>query len=249
MPLSVSSVYQDAARDSANKDENGYLSYEMFNRMSRRAELRLLNYITGNVENDKPPIPYLTQKNKDWLSPLIVPHNTSLDTNGQFAKPSDYYGYENMYSLVLEDSVCDNDEPVDCDAVESDTNTVKRYPIVLLDGDKFNQRATTYIAALKPTVKKAIAKEIGNSFEVMPKEIAGVVLDYIKYPVFAEIVSEDDPVFNDEIISETLSTNYEWGEWAREALVYFITDSFSQHISDVSMKQMNNSSNVNLAGK
>ena len=249
MSLSVSSVYQDAARDSANKDENGYLSYEMFNRMSKRAELRLLNYLTGDVQNDKPPIPYLSQKNKDWLSPLIVPLNTSLDTDGKFSKPDNYYGYENMYALTLEESVCDEDEYIDCDKEESDKNRIKRYPITLLDGDKFNKRATTYIKELKPTEKKAIAKEVGNDFEVLPKEIAGVILEYIKYPVFAKIVSENDPDFNDEIISETASTNYEWGEWAREALVYFITDFFSQHIADISLKQMNNSSNINLAGR
>ena len=68
----IISLYEDAARDQAAKDENGYMSYEMFNRMIQRASNRVLDYITGDSDNQKLPISYSTQKAKDFVSFLIT---------------------------------------------------------------------------------------------------------------------------------------------------------------------------------
>lgn len=70
--ISIKELYDDVAKDSANEYENGSLSFDRFNRFSKIAELSLLDWLTGGAAPDNLPTPYLTQKNKDWLSPFIT---------------------------------------------------------------------------------------------------------------------------------------------------------------------------------
>lgn len=245
--IKIQELYEDVARDSVYKDENGFLDYNMYNRMSKRGELRLLDWLTGDVSGQKLPISFSNQKTKDWLSPLLTEVKKSLDSEGRFEKPEDYYYYDNMYSLTLEnndcvekDTACDEDEVV---------KKINKNLIRLFDGDRFNQRNKSNIKGLKPTVTKPIAKEIGKTFQIEPVNIAGVVLEYIRIPKFAKIVTQVNLVFNDVEIDPVNSDNYEWDESVREALIYFITDSFANHVASASIKQMNNLSNATNVGK
>lgn len=243
--IPIGSIYNDVA-DVVNKDENSNLTYEMFNRMSRRGELRLLDWITGKVTGQIMPQYLMNQKNRDWTSPLLNSYPTVIDAKGIFEKPDDYYYYDNLYELNLTDTSCEEDK--DCDNINK-VDEVGRFVIDILSGDKFNQRINTKIKKLKPRPKRAIAKEIGNTFELYPVGLQGVVLEYIKRPVFATIVSTVDPTFNTEVIDDAASTNYMWNEMAREALIFFISDSFINHTTAQSSKQFNNASNQELAGK
>ena len=245
--ITIQSVYQDVARDSVYKDENGLLDFNMFGRMSKRGELRLQDWLTGDVSGQKLPISFSNQKTKDWISPFLTPYKTSLDAEGQFKKPDDYYYFDNLYSLNLKNNDC-KEEETDC-GENNNEKEIEKNVIRLFDGDKYNQKIKTRIKGAKPTPTNAIAKEIGNSFEVYPKNVAGVVLEYIRLPKFAKIVTLIDPVLNDVVIDPTNSINYEWGEGVREALIYFITDSFATHISSPTLKQMNNLSNASNVGK
>jgi hypothetical protein len=92
---------------------------------------------------------------------------------------------------------------------------------------------------LKPSFEKPIAKMVGKKIEFNPKDLGSVGLDYIRYPVFAEIKVIADPTYNDEVADPNTSINYEWDENVRELLVWFITDTFSNHISNQAMKQQN----------
>ena len=242
--IPVTDVYNDVARDSVYKDQNGYLDYNMFNRMSQRAELRAQDFLTGNVSGQSLPMSFINQKTKDWLSPFLKKKASALNTDGSFEKPEDYYYYDNLYSLTQDQTSCICDEE-ECDI----TPEVKKNVVRILDGDEFNYTANTSIRQLKPTATKAIAKEIGNTFELSPKNIPGVVLEYIGLPVFAKIVSMEDPVFYNEVIDPTASTNYQWPLAAKELLIYFLTDEFANHVKDSEGKQMNNASNTAAAGK
>lgn len=245
--MTVQSVYTDVARDSVYKDENGNLDFNMFTRMSKRGEMRLLDLLTGDVSGQRLPISFSNQKTKDWLSPFLAPYKASLDADGVFKKPLDYYYFDNLYSLNLKNNDCKEDD-TDC-GKNDNKKEIDKDVIRLFDGDRFNQKIKTKIKGAKPTPAKAIAKEIGDSFEVYPKEVAGIVLDYIRLPKFAKIVPMVDPVFNNEVIDPVNSIDYEWGEGCREALIYFITDSFATHISSPTLKQMNNLSNASNVGK
>lgn len=233
--MDIISLYEDAARDAANKDENSTFDYGMFNRMMRRASNRTLSYITGDTMGITLPFAYPTEKAKGFISYLITPYKQQV-TDGLMAKPSDFYMFENMYEMYLKETGCEDAK--DCDDESNGVNEVLYRIIEVLDGQQFNVRSTTNIELLKPK-NKPIAKEVGNDFEFLPKDIANVRLDYIRYPIVGEVVSVYDATYNDQIASPTLSTDTEWPEWARELIIYFLVNSFADHTSQKSLKEDN----------
>ena len=222
--IPVKEVYEDVSKDTVDSATNGNLDFETFNRMSKRAELRLMDFLTGDVEGVKPPTPYTDTKIKDWLSPFITPYPVQIK-NGKIDKPDNYYGFENMYLLGIYNvqSACYEE----VNGSES-CNT----PIELLDGDKFYQRCNTFIEGRKPSFVKPISKAVKKTFEFLPKDLGSIVLEYIRYPKFAKIVSKIDTVYNDEVVDEALSVNYEYDESMRELLIYFITQSFGVKVRE-----------------
>lgn len=234
--LSIVEIYEDVSKDTANADQNGQLSYAMFSRLSKRAELRMLSWLTGSDSGANIPQPWVNQKNKDWLSPLIKKFPTQV-VAGAINRPEDYYLYENFYRLGTgAKASCDDqeeDKPVD------DANT----PIELLDGQQFYERSRTYIDELKPSINKPISKIVGNTFEVLPKDLGSVTLEYIKMPVFGSITAkpDPDPVYNDEVID--VITNYEWDERSRPLLIWFICDEYANNTREQALKQFNAASN------
>lgn len=238
------SLYEDWARDSVNKDENGPASYEMFNRVVVRASTRLLNFLTGGTTGMDIPFTYSTEKAKGFISFLITPYKQQV-IDGTMEKPADYYSYENLKAMSLKETGCEDAK--DCDDESNGVNEIIYTPIELLDGQQFDIRASTNIELLKPK-NKPIAKEVGKNFEFLPLDIANVKLEYVRYPIAGKIVSVYDATYNDEIASPTLSTDTEWPEWARELLIFFMTDSFANKTSQQSLKQ-NNILTAQLPGK
>lgn len=231
--INVVELYEDVSKDSAVKDENGNLSYAMFNRLSRRAELRFIDWLTGSLglPDEVNPQPWMAQKNKDWLAPFL--EKTLAHVVGGFiTRPDNYYTYDNFYRLggdVV--SSCDDDD----DLTPPEGNT----PIRIYDGDEFNFRCRTAIEELLPTMNKPIAKIVGRTFVVAPADLGSVGLEYIRYPKFASIVTMDDLIMNDQVPNVSASTDYEWDENAREALIYFITNFFADRTRENALKQFN----------
>ncbi len=227
----ISEIYNDVALDNINEAENAQLSYAMFNRLSKRAELRLLDYISGDIEGVKMPAPYTTSKVKDFLSPFIKKFRTNI-LGGVITKPTDYYGYENMYKLG-------ENTPIECDEELEDDGVSCNTIIELLDGAKYNARCKTKIEGLQPSFEKPISKLVGSEFEFNPSDLGAITLEYIRYPEFGKIVSKMDDVYNQEIVDESKSVNYEWDEKCRELLCFFITDTFSIHTREQALKTHN----------
>lgn len=233
--LTVKSVFDDVQFNLGK--ENGYISITDYNRLSRRAENRLQEWITGDIRGNVPPEPYNTQKNKDFLDPFITSYKSVVDGNSQITRPTNYHSFENLHSLSLKETGCETNEG--CEEEETEQGIVIKRPIELLNGDEFNIRATTYIDELKPSEIRPIAKQMGRRFEFLPTGLLGVVLEYIRYPQYAVAVEMIDDEFNEPVINEAASTNYEWDENARELLVWFITDLVSNHLREQALKQFN----------
>lgn len=233
--ISILEVYDDVVKDTANADQNGQLSYAQFSRISRRSEILLLDWVSGGVTNERLPIPWVSQKNKDWLSPLITKYPKQV-VDGVIEKPADYYQYENFYRLGSKTNAdCeDDDEPKD------DCNT----PIEILDGNQFYERCHTYIDELKVSLDKPICKMVGDDIEVAPKDLGSVVLEYIRLPKFGRITGKNDPVYNEEV--PDIVEDYEWSEFARPFLIWFITDMYSNKTREQAAKQFNAASNPKL---
>lgn len=238
--MDIISLYEDAARSRANKQENGYWDYTMFNRDIQLASNRTLDYITGDQANEKIPVSYSTQKAKDFIAFLITKFPTPI-TNGVIERPADYYNYENLYILSLkiqqgcstDNTPCDEDSPVE---------EIIKTPVEMLDGQQFYVRAQTYISGLKPSPKKPICKMVGNTIEFLPEELGSCVLEYIRYPIAGYIRTTIDPIFYDIVADPLTSTDCEWPEFARELLLYFLVQGFATHISENNLFQMNETS-------
>lgn len=233
--ITIASVYDDVVLDNVNAAENGNLGLLMFNRLSKRAENRVFDYLTGDIENIKPPTPYSDQKLKDILAPFIVKYSTQV-VDGKITRPTDYYTYDSLVLLGnYKIQAPDEDENDEYEPEPDGSNTT----IDILGSSQFDLRCTTYIEALKPSFTKPIARMVGKEIEFMPKDMGSVELTYIRYPVYGKIVPKIDTLYNTEVVDEALSTNYEYDEFCRELLVYFITDTFAIHTREKALKETN----------
>lgn len=232
MALGIIELYNDVVKDSANSDQNGELSYEQFSRLSRRAELLLFDWLSGRVSGDTAPIPWTSQKDKDWLSPFITKYPKQV-VNGEIVKPSDYYQWENFYRIGSK-------EGIDCEDDELDATDPCNTAIEIVDGQEFYERCRTDIEELQVSLDKPIAKLIGNKIEVLPKDLGSVCLEYIRYPLFGSITGKIDPLYNEEV--PDVVVDYEYDEWARPFLVFWIVDMFCNKTRETAEKQFNASS-------
>ncbi len=238
--ISISSVYNDV-QQIISKD-NGELTISDFNRLSKLAENRIIDFITGKIEGNVLPQMYTTQKVRDFVSPLVEEYK-AVPVNGRITRPEDYLLYENMFALSLKETGCDDEENScdDNDEQEADNTGINKTEIQLLNGDVFRIRAKSKIKNMKPSLEKPIAREVGNQFEFLPDGLGGVVLEYVRYPVYAVAVGMMDDEYNIEVIDPNASTNYEWNENARSMLVEIMVNYFSDQVREQSLKLMNDS--------
>lgn len=213
--MDIISVYNDYL-DRTGAEQNGGTSIEKFNRYSKLAELRLEDYLSGDISGVTPPEPYTTEKLRDFLSTMLR-SDTMQVQNGSFTKPDDYYKFDSS-SIIgsYKDELCGEEVLI----------TGEDTPIEILDGPQFTMRSQTYIKSLRPSAKKPIGKMVGDTIETLPKDLGSVKLYYIRYPVFGEIKVKKDPVYNDEIPDSATSVNYQWKESVRNLLLYFICQQY-----------------------
>lgn len=231
MSINIISFYEDCTLDDANKDINGNLNFDRFNRLLWRAQLKFIDWLTGHTKINVEPPPPLNQKNRDFLSPFITKSSAQV-YNGTVLKPIDYYTWNDMYFLRKKQvaaEVCEED----VDEVE-----IEKVPIQILEPSIFNSRINTWIEDLKPE-NKPITKLVGRNFEFAPIDVGSITLEYIRYPRLATIVSMPDPDFNDEKPDPNNSIDIEFDEQARNHLIWFVTDLFSNNTLNGAMKQLN----------
>lgn len=227
--LKVSEIYDDVALDDIFSDQNGNLSFERYNRMSWRGTLKFIDWLTGDTKGGNPPPP-LNQKNRDFLAPFIVPAVVQTGSDGTIPRPSNYYTWDNGYLITTNRQ--------DCDQEDDEVETIQ-VPIEMLTTDKFNIRSGTYIESLKPSLAKPIIRLTSTGFEVLPKDLGTVQIEYVRLPVKAQIVTMKDDVFNNEVPDPNKSVNYDFPESARNHLVYFITQEFALHTREKALLETN----------
>lgn len=230
--ISIKFIYDSVVNDLVNITENGNMTFPMFNRCSKRAELRMVDYITGDVEGVKPPEMYTTEKVKEWVSSIIEAEAKYI-SDGFFEKPEGYYRIDNMYF------VGDRTDK-DCKAVdETFVKGVYGGEIEMVGGKEFYRRINSSIVGQSPTYQKPICKMVGDGFVFAPKDAGMVALEYVRYPKYARIVSMVDPVFYKEVIDEVASTDYEYSEFATDLLIYFMIESFAYYTREPELLGIN----------
>lgn len=230
--INVNDVYLDTL-DRINESENGQMSNNQFNRFSWLGQLACIDWISGDVSGIVPPEPYRTQKNKSWLSPFIKKYPVQV-INGKITKPIDYYNWENAYIIgdYTQSSECDTDEEL---ATISGCNT----SIEILNGDQFYKRCHTFIEGLQPSFTKPICKEIGQEFDFLPLDLGSITLEYIKLPIKSKRAVKLDIQYNEEVYDAVNSIDFEWPEYARPILTWFISDLFFNYTREQAGKTFN----------
>lgn len=225
--MDVNSVYLNVM-DRVSPEMNGSLGIQEYNRYSKLGELRLLEWLTGNISGQPGyPEPYSTQKTKDFLSPFINTEKKQVE-NGIAEKPSDYYMWERAAVIGDRlDELCG--EPVIITGADT--------PIELLDSAAFDARSQTHIKSLKPSIRKPICKLVGDSILCLPKDLGSIAIEYKRYPVFGQLKMMIDDVYKNEVVDVTGSTPYEWGEYARELLVFFIVEQYPVKTRETALQQ------------
>lgn len=211
--MNVISLYNDVM-DRTATEQNGSLTIAKYNRFSKLAELKCLDYLTGDLEGIKPPEPYTNQKLMDFLQTFIAT-DTKQVTNGSSPVPENYYRFQNLKIIGSYLDVNDCDEEV----LVSKGDTI----IELFNSQQFDKRCLTKVKDLRPSIKKPIAKIVDGQFIYQPVDLGSVKLEYVRYPVYGEVIVEVDPIFNDEVPSQTLSIDYQWKDNVRNLLLFFLT--------------------------
>lgn len=229
--MDVNSIFLNVA-DRVSLEMNGSLVYSKFNRYSKLAELKLLNWLSGNISGQPGyPEPYSTQKSKDYLSPFLETEKL-LAQDGSCPKPTGYYMWERAAVIgTRKDELCG--EPVIIEGCDT--------PIELLDSAVFDARCNTFIKSLQPSMKKPICKLVGEEIQFMPKDLGSIVIEFKRYPKkYGELVTTVDPVYMVEIVDVANSINYEWSESVRQDLVFFITQFFGGGTREQALQEQNN---------
>lgn len=227
--MNVISLYNDVM-DRTATEQNGGITISRYNRFSKLAELKCLDYLTGDLEGVKPPEPYTNQKLMDFLQTFIAT-DTKQVTNGSSPVPENYYRFQNLKVIgsYLDVNDCGEEEIV------SKGDTV----IELLNSQQFDKRCLTKIKDLRPSMKKPIAKIVDGQFIYHPIDLGSVRLEYVRYPVYGEVKVEIDTVFNDEIPSPTLSINYEWKDNVRNLLLFFVVQQYPASTREKALVEQN----------
>jgi hypothetical protein len=166
--IKATDVYNDA-KDQLNEEENGQFSYAMFNRLSWLAHLRLMDWLSGDVAATQPPEPFLTSKNKDWLSPFVVSVKAS-PTNGEWPLPSDFY---RMHNFEIIGSYTEQD----CETKQVIKVVNPNTPGEVVQGNEFASRGVSYIDELRGI---PMAKIVSNKLMFLPSDPGSIVVEYLR---------------------------------------------------------------------
>lgn len=229
--MDVNSIFLDVC-DRVVPEQNGSIVFSKFNRFSKLAELRLLNWLSGNITGDQNgyPTPYTTEKSRDFLAPVLRTDKKQVQ-DGIADRPDDYYLFERM--AIIGDR---RDELCGEDVIITGVDT----PIELLDAAVFDSRSQTYIKSLKPSLRKPIAKLVGKVFHFLPVDIGSIIIEYKAYPTpYGELKTTVDPVYNIEVVDTTTSVPYVWDDSVREDLIFFITQFYAGGTRETALVQQN----------
>lgn len=191
-----------------NKNQNGYLGPDEFNRLINQASYARFNELYGKPEQYAGanfPIAKIayarTQEISEKLSPFIVSDTVAV-SSGIAAVPDDL---------------------VHAVALRSGTNTVKRV--------EFDRLASYLNSSIdNPTADFPIYVQIENTYKIYPSTINSVNLDYLKLPgeaVWAYTMSGNRPVYD-----PTNSIDLEWSTDEINNIVMKVLSMFGISVKD-----------------
>jgi hypothetical protein len=146
-----------------------------------------------------------SQEAKDFLMPFLRSKNIIVSTNGPYGKfsPPKNYGRYASARIIVSGDTCWPDKSVDggkCEQGEFKSqeeltdeyfDSINQVDVELIDDQKWG--AVNSHLTKKPTLSKPKIRQIDNGFEVAPRKVSVVVLDYYVEPKEATFVYTISP--------------------------------------------------------
>lgn len=198
-----------------------------------------------------------SQEAKDNLFPFLVSKNLIVNnkgTYGTFQPPKDYGRFASARIIVLKDNCvpcqevdngkCSNgDFKSDTEITEDYYDGIKQFDVDMIDDQKWG----AVNAHLKkcPTLEKPKMRQIDNGFQVAPRKVSVVVLDYYTRPKVATFVYTKTPGnvqtgAGDEIqYDKNNSQPLQWPSTIVNEFLIRLGERFGLFTRDVFMTQVN----------
>lgn len=247
--INVYEFYNDSF-DRINKEENGYLKTEQFNRLIKFSSVQLQSDLVQELQNRPDRHQYVY----DVLMPFNVRTVLPVSMFGIILKPDDYEHFSALRVIFdhtdtikqiidLNNLLCDEDDPtidrilitqqIDQLAAEERFTDLPIYP-----HDKMAKRLTSQIPGKRPTVKKPVGEYAPLGWKVYPSATASALLLYYRKPAEAKLVMTVDQATGDVVYDSLASINIEWSEKAKEDLLKRIVKDFAIYIREPELFQM-----------
>lgn len=191
-----------------------------------------------------------SQEAKDNLMPFLRSKNIIVSTSGPYGKfiaPNDYGRYASA-RLIVAGGACFPDKSIDggkCEQGEFKTqeeltdeyfDSVKQVDVELIDDQKWG--AVNSHLTKKPTLSKPKIRQIDNGFEVAPRKVSVIVLDYYVEPKEATFVYTISPGnvqtgSGDQIIYDSKNSDpLEWPATVRNEFLNELAISYGIFVKD-----------------
>ncbi len=193
-----------------------------------------------------------SQQAKDNLFPFLVSKNCKVDQNGPygtFTPPTDYERFATARVIVVEDK-CLTDKNLnkiegfntDEQMTEDYYNNVKQFTATMVDDQKWG--AANEHLTKKPTIKSPIVRLVNGKFQVSPRQVSVVVLDYYIKPslaTFGYTVTPPDFVngTGDVMVPSTGNKPLPWAATLRDEFLIALGERYSLFTRDNFVAQIN----------
>jgi len=248
-------LYQDF-KTWVNTQQGGFFPPQtIFIKVANIASLKLWNKYTAIAEK--------SQEIKDNLLPFLIGKNVIAKTKnsfyGVFEPPEDYGRFATAKILVTKDGATVPDKNIDdgkcCNGIidkemeesmaEKYYNTVIESEVQMID----NQRWSACLKHLTkfPTYDRPKMTQINKVFQVAPRDVGVIVLNYYKKPTPATFVyTQATPDLNtgaggQVIYNRQQSIPFEWSETVKNELLGMIKEVYIGYTRDGQFQQINQS--------
>lgn len=196
-----------------------------------------------------------SQECKDNLFPFLKSKNTIVTATGPYGKftpPTDYGRFASARIIVangntypdktVDQGQCDEgDFKTEQELTEEYFNTIEQIDVELIDVQKWG--AVNAHKTKKPTLMKPKMRQIDSGFEVSPRQVSVIVLDYYVEPKEATFVYTISPGnvqtgAGDQIIyNKNQSVPLEWPATVRNEFLIALGESYSIFTKDQFLNQ------------
>ena len=250
MPIDIFDLYRDLG-SRVNLQQGGWFR-------PNTDFLNSCNVISNDFWEDYTNRAEKSQEVKDDLFPFLQSKNMIVDNKGIYGtfKPPDTYGRFATARIIVSGNQCVPCKEVDegkCsngdfktseELAEDYYDSIEQFNVDMIDTNKWG--AMNEHLTKGPTLKKPKIRQIDGKFQVAPRKVSVVVLDYYVKPTNATFVYSISPGnvqtgAGDQLIyNKKNSTPLEWPATMRGQFLDRLEKIYSQFTRDQVLAQLNN---------